>query len=73
MLTYDLKDWPVFFSMHHTHQCNSTGEGVPGGYMGKKDVVHGFSKGSSDFSERPGLATSRKSEALGSVQFVIHV
>ena len=72
MFTYDLKGCPVF-SMHQAHQCNSTGEGVPGGYVGRKDTLHGFSKGFSDFSERPGLAASRKLEALDCLQFVIHV
>lgn len=72
MFTYDWKGWPVF-SMCETSQCNSTGEGVPGGYVGRKDMLHGFSKGSSYLSGRPGLAASRKSEALGCVQLVISV
>lgn len=60
MFTYDLKSWLVIFFMYQTHQCNCTGEGVPGHYVGRKDTLHGFSKGSSHFSERPGLANSRK-------------
>lgn len=64
MFTYDLKSGPL---------VHSAGEGVPGDYRGRRDMLHGFSKGSSDFSERPGLVTSRKLEALDCAQFVICV
>lgn len=73
MFTCDLKAWLVVFSVPQAHQHNSPGEGVPGGNLGSNDTSHGFSKGSSDLSERPGLATSRKWEAFGCVQFVIQV
>lgn len=37
--------------------------------MGRKDTLHGFSKGSSDFSEKPGLASFRNFRSVGLCSF----
>lgn len=37
--------------------------------MGRKDTLHGFSKGSSDFSEKPGLAAFRNFRSVGLCSF----